>query len=880
MTQRAELEIVARARDEATATLQGFGRNLDMIVTRLAMVGAAAAAAGAIIGVKFAADLEQARIGFTTMLGSAEKAQEFLSQMQTFAAKTPFEFPELLDASRRLMAFGFAAEDVLPIMTAVGDAVAAMGGSSEQVQRVTMALGQMRTAGRVGAQDMLQLTSAGIKAWEYLADAIGKTVPEVRKMAEEGQIEANAAIQAILHGMQEDFKGAMDVQSRSFLGLISTMKDVSRDVLGRLMEPLLEQMSIGLQAVARFVETATFQQWADDTIEAFRGAFAFLTKEAIPVAIGAFAYARDLWVGMGEQVQKAVIGIGTAFAIARAIAMPEITAVAAGLAGLIYLSDLAAAALGSSFIETENGIVAVGEATDESRRKLEEYAAKGGTVGSIIGGIFDNLKAKGDDAASAMQKAMDEALTGTAPIADRIAATIGRVSDAAVALQDELAAAGVGGIDKFAAAAQKAEASAGAYQAALADVNAEGLTLIDIQKAAASGITDTSSAIGKAIAAHKAATEATTEYQKALADARAEGAKLSPDAAEKVAAAAKKAGDATASYRQALSSANIEGAKVPGIQAPAAAAILATGKATDKAAAAAKEAAKAQKELEDAIRGVMDIPIAGETAVSDQLFQMQQQAKQLELRILQMGGRGAAGIEPVEQELEALRRQMDVVRLQSEITFDPMRRMLDRLVDPVTELNLSQKLDAIFALDPKTIANLDAAARASGLTVRYLLTLQGFKFPDASGFVSNMTMIQNAAGQNVAQTGQMQQAEFAQTNPNLMSQWQEWSALRTQRGQPVEWAAFVEHLRAIGAPTPMQHGGLAAAGRPYLVGERGPELFVPRSSGDVVPNSALAGNDNRQVTVNIYGSGDPRGVLDRFASDPRVREHMRPRSRD
>jgi hypothetical protein len=45
-------------------------------------------------------------------------------------------------------------------------------------------------------------------------------------------------------------------------------------------------------------------------------------------------------------------------------------------------------------------------------------------------------------------------------------------------------------------------------------------------------------------------------------------------------------------------------------------------------------------------------------------------------------------------------------------------------------------------------------------------------------------------------------------------------------------------------------GGPVMAGNPYIVGERGPELFVPRQSGTVVPNHAMSGGE---VTVNING---------------------------
>jgi hypothetical protein len=56
-------------------------------------------------------------------------------------------------------------------------------------------------------------------------------------------------------------------------------------------------------------------------------------------------------------------------------------------------------------------------------------------------------------------------------------------------------------------------------------------------------------------------------------------------------------------------------------------------------------------------------------------------------------------------------------------------------------------------------------------------------------------------------------------------------------------------------------GGPASAGRPYIVGERGPELFVPGSSGNVVPNNAMGGN-TYQINVNA-GMGADGGQIGR-----------------
>ena len=47
-------------------------------------------------------------------------------------------------------------------------------------------------------------------------------------------------------------------------------------------------------------------------------------------------------------------------------------------------------------------------------------------------------------------------------------------------------------------------------------------------------------------------------------------------------------------------------------------------------------------------------------------------------------------------------------------------------------------------------------------------------------------------------------------------------------------------------------GGPVTGGTPYVVGEKGPELFVPNSSGNIVPNHAMGGAN---VVVNVDASG-------------------------
>jgi len=53
----------------------------------------------------------------------------------------------------------------------------------------------------------------------------------------------------------------------------------------------------------------------------------------------------------------------------------------------------------------------------------------------------------------------------------------------------------------------------------------------------------------------------------------------------------------------------------------------------------------------------------------------------------------------------------------------------------------------------------------------------------------------------------------------------------------------------------LAEGGRAAGGKSFIVGEKGPELFVPRSTGTVIPNNKLGGGGNTSVVVNVDASG-------------------------
>jgi len=266
----------------------------------LATVGAAAVTAGTGL-VKLAGEAEQAQVAFTTLLGSAEKAQAFLAELRDFAARTPFEMAGLQDSSRKLLAFGFTAQQIIPMLTAVGDAVGSLGGSAEVMDRVVYALGQMQAKGKVSAEEMMQLAETGIPVWKMLADEIGVSIPEAMKMAEKGAISAGQAIPAILEGMQKKFGGGMAEQSQTLLGMWSTTMDNLKTAGVQAGEAITEALNLkevlggvndALGRLPAMLDGLDLKQWAQDNATALTALGGAITAALIPAAVaGATALA-------------------------------------------------------------------------------------------------------------------------------------------------------------------------------------------------------------------------------------------------------------------------------------------------------------------------------------------------------------------------------------------------------------------------------------------------------------------------------------------------------------------------------------------------------------------------------------------------------------
>lgn len=91
---------------------------------------------------RFKGALEQTEIGFRAMTGSAKMAKSVMGALRDISMQWPIELETAQDAARRLLAYGFKAGEIVPILKNIGDAAAGLGLSMQDGgMRIALALG-------------------------------------------------------------------------------------------------------------------------------------------------------------------------------------------------------------------------------------------------------------------------------------------------------------------------------------------------------------------------------------------------------------------------------------------------------------------------------------------------------------------------------------------------------------------------------------------------------------------------------------------------------------------------------------------------------------------------------------------------------------------
>ena len=390
-----DLETVSKQSKKATSGIKGFADKCNKMTGALSAIAAVqlgsvfTGMAGGILNmgiasVQAAAQMRQYEIAFQTMLKSAEAGTQMLRDLQQFAAETPFDVPGVVSAGQQLMAFGFKAEEIIPMLTNLGDAASGLGLGTEGVSRLAYALGQMQTSGKLNAQDMMQLTSAGISAWDMLAQAAGKTVAEMKDLCSKGAIDSKAAVQTIVAGMNEQFGGMMAKTSDEVAGLLANIEETAGNTSAAVGKYLTEAFNI--KGILKDVSDrlGEFQQKMQTATEQGKS-MGDVIKECVPApviaAIGAFAAVLAVVSVAAVATLGAVLGLSAGIVAAGA-------AIGAAIALIITYWDEIVDAVNIAVQAILDTVVIIGTAVTEAILGVVRWII--GTIGDMWANITGN----------------------------------------------------------------------------------------------------------------------------------------------------------------------------------------------------------------------------------------------------------------------------------------------------------------------------------------------------------------------------------------------------------------------------------------------------------------------------------------------------------
>lgn len=192
--------------------------------------------------VDYQKSMEYYTTSFTVMTGSADKASETVKKLADIGAKTPFDMPQLADATSLLMNFGFNADDAVDSMMMLGDI---SQGSADKLESISRAYGKMSSAQKVSLEDINMMIDAGFNPLQEISEHTGESMQSLYDRISHGKMSVDEITESMKRSTSEGGKyfKSMDAQSQTLDGRLSTLSDTINSKLGEALQPILKKAS-------------------------------------------------------------------------------------------------------------------------------------------------------------------------------------------------------------------------------------------------------------------------------------------------------------------------------------------------------------------------------------------------------------------------------------------------------------------------------------------------------------------------------------------------------------------------------------------------------------------------------------------------------------
>lgn len=177
-------------------------------------------------------EIESLQKSFEILAGKQWGAKLF-TEIKDFAVNTPMMMNDIAKGAQTLLSFNVAAEEVMPILRAIGDISM---GDAQKFNSLTLAFSQMSSTGKLMGQDLLQMINAGFNLLSVIAEKTGKSIGELKEEMSAGSLPADEIKQAFMDATAEGgkFYNMLETQSKGVKGSISNLEGAIDDMLNSI----------------------------------------------------------------------------------------------------------------------------------------------------------------------------------------------------------------------------------------------------------------------------------------------------------------------------------------------------------------------------------------------------------------------------------------------------------------------------------------------------------------------------------------------------------------------------------------------------------------------------------------------------------------------
>ncbi|MBW3795336.1 tape measure protein [Aeromonas hydrophila] len=285
---------------------------------------------------------ERLDVQLKAVMGSIAGGKEASAWIQDFAKNTPLQLSEVTQVFVRLKAFGI--DPMNGAMQGIIDQAYKLGGGFEEVQGISLALGQAWAKQKLQGEEILQLIERGVPVWQLLEQVTGKNTAELQKLSEAGKL-GRDTISALMNEIAAQSSGAAANNMSLLSGLISNAQDNLAKFYRMVAENgvltwLKNQLASLNREFDQMAQDGRLQAWAKRLSDGFITLGETLKSliQALYEWRTALTVLAQAWVGL-----KIVGWIGDLRSLyAQFIALPTATATAAG--GMTTAGTVAAGA--------------------------------------------------------------------------------------------------------------------------------------------------------------------------------------------------------------------------------------------------------------------------------------------------------------------------------------------------------------------------------------------------------------------------------------------------------------------------------------------------------------------------------------------------------